>query len=138
MVYCRFQENPIDINEITQKVGKESDGAVVIFTGQARNKTGEKEVTHLEYQLYHEMAEKELEKILRDASAKWDLTDCAVIHRYGKVLPGQVSIIIGVSSPHRDEAYSASRYIIDTIKKTVPVWKKEFYRDGSSWITKGS
>jgi len=138
MIYCRFQEAPIDINEITQKVGKDSDGAVVIFTGQARNQTGEKEVTRLEYQIYQEMAEKELEKILRDASAKWNLTDCVVIHRFGKVLPGQVSIIIGVSSPHRDEAYSSSRYIIDTIKKTVPVWKKEFYRDGSSWITKGS
>ena len=138
MIYCRFQEDPIDITEITAAVGKESDGAIILFTGQARNKTGEKEVTHLEYQLYHKMAEKEMEKILRDACEKWSLTDCMVVHRYGRVLPGQASIVIAVSSPHRGEAYTASRYIIDSIKKTVPIWKKEFYRDGSSWITKGS
>jgi len=138
MVYCRLQVEAIETAELVTGIGGENDGAVVFFYGQARNHSKGRDVNYLEYQVYHEMAEKELQKIIQHASSTWELSDCVVIHRYGRILPGETSIVIGVSSSHRDEAYTASRYIIDTIKKKVPIWKKEFYSDGSCWITKGS
>lgn len=137
MIYYRFQEEAIEMAELISEIGAEQDGAVVFFLGQARDHSRGMDVKYLEYQVYHEMAGKELEKVMHDAVINWKLSDCVVIHRYGRVFPGETSIAIGVSSSHRDEAYTASRYIIDTIKKTVPIWKKEFYSDGSSWVSEG-
>jgi len=130
-----IQTEPIDIAAVLHETGTDNDGAVVIFVGRARNTSRGKEVTHLDYEAYGEMALSELEKIGSRAIETWSLSDCIIIHRYGKVEIGTPSIIIAVSSPHRNEAYEASRYIIDTIKKTVPIWKKEFYTDGSEWIS---
>jgi len=133
MKTIRFQTEPIvaDCSEI----GNEKDGALVTFIGRPRNNSNGKTVTHLEYEIYQEMALKETEKILDEAISRWDITDCLVIHRYGRVGIGETSILICISSPHRDEGFQACRFIIDTIKKTVPVWKKEHYTDGSSWIS---
>jgi molybdopterin synthase catalytic subunit len=133
-----FQKEPIDIERIIQETGSHSDGALVSFTGRARNRSGSKDVLKLEYELYDSMALKELDKIVDHAMGRWMLSCCTVIHRYGRVDIGEASIVIAVSSPHRKESFAACMFIIDEIKKKVPVWKKEFYSDGSVWITEGS
>ncbi|PKL37932.1 MAG: molybdenum cofactor biosynthesis protein MoaE [Spirochaetae bacterium HGW-Spirochaetae-1] len=135
MIEIKLQLEPIDIAAANALTGTEQDGALVTFIGRARNKSKGKQVSYLEYEIYEEMARSELEKIARDASAEWTITDCLIVHRYGRVNIGEASIIICVSSPHRDESFQAARFIIDTIKKTVPIWKKEFYSDGSQWIS---
>ncbi len=138
MKLTKFQTEAIEINSFTNKCGTDEDGSILTFIGQARNKSKGKEVEYLEYELFNSMAITELNKIVDFAISKWELTDCIVIHRYGKVKISEGTIFIAVSSPHRDASYQASRYIIDTIKETVPIWKKEFYNDGSHWIGSGS
>jgi molybdopterin synthase catalytic subunit len=138
MIKIKYQTEPININSITDNIATDADGAAVIFIGAVRNYSNGKNVLYLEYEIYNEMAEKELNKITEEAFKHWKITNCEVVHRYGKVKIGETSIVIAVASGHRDESYKASRYIIEEIKKRVPVWKKEFYSDGSNWITKGS
>ncbi|MCL2025256.1 MAG: molybdenum cofactor biosynthesis protein MoaE [Leptospirales bacterium] len=133
MKIIRFQAEPIAADH--PEIGDAKDGALVTFIGRPRNHSNGKTVTHLEYEIYQEMAEKETEKILDEALERWNITGCLVIHRHGRVEIGETSILICVSSPHRDEGFQACRFIIDTIKKTVPVWKKECYTDGSSWVS---
>lgn len=130
-----IQTEDIDIAALTAQLGTAEDGAVVTFIGRARNNSMGKGVDHLDYEIYNSMAIKELQKIADEAMEKWPITMCFIVHRYGPIAIGEASIFIGVSSPHRKEAYESSSYLIDEIKRRVPVWKKEFYRDGSSWIT---
>lgn len=129
-----IQEEPIDIAHIMKETGTEADGAVVTFVGRVRDSARGKSVLRIEYEVYDNMARKEIRKIVDDAFEKWGIGTCTVAHRYGPVAIGEPSIVIAVSSPHRAEAFHATQYIIDTVKKTVPIWKKEFYSDGSSWI----
>ena len=133
-----FQEEPINTNEIINETGTEADGSVITFIGMARNFSRGKEVTHLEYEIYENMAEKEMEKIIDESIKRWKLSSCIVVHRYGRVNMKEASILISLSSPHRKESFQASQYIIDTIKERVPIWKKEFYIDGSQWISERS
>lgn len=135
MLKVTLQKEPIDIQMIIGEASSDADGALVTFTGMARNHSGGSSVTRLEYECYDSMARKELEKIGSDALARWPVNNCIIVHRFGVVEIGESSILIAVSSPHRDEAFQAARYIIDTIKKTVPIWKKEFYPDGSVWVS---
>jgi molybdopterin synthase catalytic subunit len=132
-----FTKDPIDINDIISYCGTGSDGAIVTFIGRARDNSDGRRVTGLEYEIYEDMAIKELEKIVSKAMDMRPVTNVMVVHRYGSVNIGESSIIIGVSSPHRDEAFQTARYIIDNIKKSVTVWKKELYEDGSCWISEG-
>lgn len=132
-----FQKEPIDPAAAMEALGTDSDGAVVTFIGRARNESGGKRVERLEYEIYEEMARREMEKIV-DGLSGFGLNSCVVIHRHGSVEIGEASIFIGVSSPHREESFRAARSIIDAIKKTVPLWKKEFYSDGSTWISERS
>ena len=129
-----LQNEPIDISRVLSEVGTDSDGAVVSFVGRVRNFSNEKTVLHIEFEAYNEMARKEIKKAADDACEKWHLNSCLVMHRFGRIEIGEACIIIAVSSPHRKEAFQAAQYIIDAIKKEVPIWKKEFYSDGSSWI----
>ncbi len=127
-----FQKEKIDVEKAVSRCGSGADGAVVSFVGRVRNSSEGKDVVRLEYDLYDDMAVSEMEKIVSEANDRWEISDCTVIHRYGRIDVGEVSILIVVSSPHRDAAFQAVRYIIDTVKKKVPIWKKEFYSDGSS------
>ncbi len=133
-----IQKDPIDIGGLMESVATDADGAVVSFIGRARNSSRGKDVTSLDYEVYDTMARREMEKIMNEAVERWSLNGCCIVHRYGHVEIGDASIFITVSSPHRDEAYQASRFIIDTIKKKVPIWKKEYYSDGSSWISESA
>ena len=134
MIQVVIQQEPIDLAHVMSQAGTDSDGAVVVFIGRTRNNSNGRTVERLEYQVYSEMAHKELRKAADDASARWSLNSCIVVHRYGPVGVGEASILIAASAPHRGDAFHAAQYIIDTVKEKVPIWKKEFYSDGSSWI----
>jgi len=129
------QKEIINLNVITDTSASYGDGSDLIFIGKVRDISRGKKVTHIDYDIYNEMAVKEMHKIADEASVNHELNRIVIIHRYGRVTLGETSILILVSSPHRDSSYQASRYIIDEIKKRVPIWKKEFYDDGSEWIS---
>jgi len=129
------QKDPIIINNFINEGITNSDGSDLIFIGKVRDSSQNKKVLYIDYDIYSEMAVKELNKIADEAGSLHNLSRTIIIHRYGRVTTGEASILIIVSSPHRDSSYTASRYIIDEIKKRVPIWKKEFYNDGSEWIS---
>jgi len=129
------QKDPININNFINEGITNSDGADLIFIGRVRDSSQNKKVLYIDYDIYSEMAIKELNKIADEAVSEHNLNRVIIIHRYGRVTAGESSILILVSSTHRDSSYSASRYIIDEIKKRVPIWKKEFYNDGSEWVS---
>ncbi len=134
MISIILQQEQIDAARVLAEAGTAADGALVSFIGRVRNSSRGKTVTHIEYEAYGEMARKQLRKIVDEAVARWSLGCCSVVHRFGRVSTGETSIVIAASTPHRDAAFQAVRYIIDAIKVDVPIWKKEFYSDGSSWI----
>jgi molybdopterin synthase catalytic subunit len=134
MISIIIQQEEIDTARIIGTTGTDDDGAVVSFIGRVRNASRGKTVLSMEYEIYDEMARKELQKIAEEACARWSLSHCTVVHRYGRVGIGEASIVISAASPHRREAFQAVQFIIDTVKEQVPIWKKEFYSDGSNWI----
>jgi len=130
----RIVETEICQSEIVRQVSSKGAGAVVTFDGTVRDNARGKEVTHLFYEAYPEMAIKELAKIRTQALEKWPLEQVAIVHRVGKMEIGESSVFIAVSSPHRADAFDACRFIIDELKTSVPIWKKEHYQDGEVWI----
>ena len=127
----------IDIQKITESVQKPEDGAVVVFDGVVRNHSKGKAVRYLEYDAYETMAIRKLEEVGARAKSKYEIRDIAIVHRLGHMEVGECSVAIVVASAHRDPAFDACRFAIDTIKEIVPIWKKEFYEDGEVWIEGG-
>jgi len=123
----------IDPTAVAAAVRRPEAGAVIVFEGVTRNHHDGRSVLRLEYEAYVEMAERELAAIVRLASDQWPDIRAAVVHRLGVVSLGEASVVIAISAPHRDMAYAASRFLIDTLKAKVPIWKKEVYSDGSTW-----
>lgn len=107
-------------------------GASVIFIGMVRHQLNEKKVSHLEYEAYEEMAEKLIEELVASAFEKWAIEEIKILHRIGRVWLGQIAVAVEVKSVHRDDAYQVSRYLIEEIKHKVPIWKKEYFQDGTS------
>lgn len=130
----RLVSEPIDPQAVVQAVSSPQAGAVVTFDGVVRNHARGKEVTHLYYEAYPEMAWAQMRKIRQQAMERWPLTGMAIVHRIGRLEIGESSVFIAVSSPHRKDAFEACRFAIDTLKQCVPIWKKEHYRDGEVWI----
>lgn len=128
------QREPINIEKLLENGESPSDGADLVFIGKVRDHSRGKTVLHIDYEIYDTMAIKELNRIADETLTNWKISRILIVHRYGRVNIGEPSIVIAVSSSHRDESYQGSRYIIDEIKKRVPIWKKEFYSDGSEWI----
>jgi molybdopterin synthase catalytic subunit len=124
----------IDLNEDYSYLRSEEAGAINLFVGTVRNHTKGKQVTKLDFEAYDQMALKEMNKIAQQANEQWPLCKVAVIHATGAKEPGEPVVVIGVSSAHRDASFEACRFIIDELKKTVPIWKKEFYEDNSVWV----
>ncbi|TGK79150.1 molybdenum cofactor biosynthesis protein MoaE [Leptospira noumeaensis] len=114
-----------------------SMGGYVFFAGIVRDINEGKQVTHLEYEAYSELANQMIENIIQDAFKTWELEFAECIHRLGRLGLGDVAVIVNTGAVHRDEAYKANRYIIDRVKHEVPIWKKEYYVDGSSEWSKG-
>ena len=125
---------PIDIQSIGSSLVRPEDGAVTIFLGTVRDNARGRRVVRLEYHAYEGMALKKLEEVAVDARKRYAITDISIIHRLGALALKECSIAIAVTAPHRGAAFDACRYAIDTIKQVVPIWKKEFYEDGSAWI----
>ena len=120
-------DHPIGIEKIKMELYHPSAGAVVDFEGRVRDHNNGQRVSSLEYQCYLEMALVEGEKILSGAKEMFPILDACAVHRQGHLQIGEVAVWVGVISAHRDESFKACRYIIDTIKNTVPIWKKEYY-----------
>jgi molybdopterin synthase catalytic subunit len=130
----RLVRDPIDIASIRDSLLRPEDGAVAVFEGVVRNHARGKQVRHLEYHAYEAMALRQMEQIECDAKALFPIRDIAIIHRLGRLEQTECSVAIVVVSAHRGPAFEACRYAIDTLKKTVPIWKKEYYEDGEVWI----
>jgi molybdopterin synthase catalytic subunit len=127
--------DPIQAEEVLDRVRDASDGAVVLFLGVVRDHNEGRDVRGIEYEAYQEMAMSVMTAIALEAGESVDTDRIAVVHRTGELEVGEVSLAIAVGSPHREEAYQASRYIIEEIKKRVPMWKKERFADGeTSWV----
>ncbi len=130
----RVTDKAINLQELLDFVSDPEAGAVVTFIGTTRNNNEGRKVIALDYEAYPEMAEKELARIGSQARAQWPLGRMAIVHRLGPVQITEASVVIAVSSPHRDAAFAACRFAIEEIKKTVPIWKKEVYEGGEVWI----
>ena len=131
--YSELVRNKIDAAGLIQSMKAPSDGAVIVFEGIVRDNTRGRRTKYLDYHAYEEMAVKQMDALVEQALRDYKIDQARIIHRLGKMEIGETSVWIGVSSPHRGAAYDASRFLIDTLKKTVPIWKKEYFEDGAVW-----
>jgi MoaE-MoaD fusion protein len=134
----RLVEGPLDLGAVISEVEDERAGAIATFQGTVRRQSRGREVIALEYEAYSGMAEKVIAEIAEGVKERYDLCEVAVAHRVGHCEVGEVSVAIAVSAPHRQDALSACRDVIDELKKRVPLWKKEVYEGGEEWIGRGS
>ena len=130
----QITHEPLDPEAITARVRRDSSGAVVTFLGTARSYTGDRKVLHLEYEAYQPMADKKLAEVARELRERWPVEGVAIAHRLGRLEIGGISLVVAVASPHRRAAFAACQYSVDRIKRTVPIWKKEFFRGGEVWV----
>ncbi len=130
----RLQEAPIDATALAANARGDGDGAVSVFLGTVRNVNAGQRVLFLEYEAYAGMAERELERIAAEAIARFAVTSVAIVHRVGRVEIGEASVAIAVSAPHRGPAMDACRFVIDTLKDSVPIWKREHFEGGAVWV----
>lgn len=131
-------EDEIDCGRLLRSVQSPDAGAVVLFVGTTRRLTDGRQTASLDYECYPEMAAKKLEELEAEARGRWPIIQCAIVHRLGHLEPGEASVAVAVSCPHRDEAFAAARWLIDTIKQVVPIWKRENWADGTSeWVHPG-
>ncbi len=127
-------DKPIQINDCIEKVVRAEAGAVNTFIGTVREFTKGKRTLYLEYQAYQAMAEKKLAQIGEEINAKWNDAETAIVHRIGHLDISDIAVVIAVSTPHRNDSFEASRYAIERIKEIVPIWKKEYWEDGTKWV----
>ena len=125
-------KNKIQMRDFCGEPGDFTAGAEVLFFGRVRNHNEGRQVLYLDYEAYESMAEDMIEDCLRQACARWPLTQARILHKTGRVALGEIAVAIQVCAAHRDEAYKASRFLIDEIKHRVPIWKKEFFVDGTA------
>jgi molybdopterin synthase catalytic subunit len=124
---------PIDSQTVLSKIKRAEDGAAVVFEGVVRNNTRGRQTLYLDYEAYEEMALKQMEELVSQAIERFKVRDAAIVHRLGRLEIGETSVLIVVASAHREAAYEASRWLIDTLKRQVPIWKKEHFVDGAVW-----
>jgi molybdopterin synthase catalytic subunit len=124
----------INKDKLINFVACPESGAIDVFIGTTRNSTNSKNVLKLEFESHEPMALKEIQKIIDQAFLKWTISKVVVSHRLGVVEIGEAAVVIAVSAPHRAEAFEACRFIIDALKQTVPIWKKETFEDGEVWV----
>jgi molybdopterin synthase catalytic subunit len=129
-----ISERPVDVELLIERVEADHRGAVAVFLGTVRNHHAGREVERLEYSAYGPMAEAECARIVAEAERTWSVA-VAVEHRVGALGIGDVSVAVVAAAPHRDDAFAACRYVIDEMKHRVPIWKREYYTDGSvAWV----
>jgi molybdopterin converting factor subunit 1 len=133
-----LSEDPLSVDAAIDEVASADAGAIATFIGTTRRRSRGREVVRLEYEAYEGMAEAEMARIADAVREKHDVLAIAIHHRVGVVGIGETSVVIAISAPHRAAALDACRETIDTLKETVPLWKKEIYEGGESWIGRGS
>jgi molybdopterin synthase catalytic subunit len=135
LIVIELTQQPIDFSALTESVRSHQAGAVVLFLGTVREFTGEAHTEWLEYEAFPEMATAALQKLEADVRHRFHVTDAAISHRYGRLELGEVAVAVAVSAPHRAQAFEAGRWLIDTLKECVPIWKKEHYTGGATeWL----
>jgi molybdopterin synthase catalytic subunit len=133
----KMTREPLDaaaVRELERAVTAAGDGGVVTFQGVVRDNARGKRVRYLEYDAYPEMAEEQMRTIAGEVARRWQTQAVAIAHRIGRLEVGECSVVVVVACPHRAEAFEACRYAIDTLKASVPIWKKEAYEDGEEWV----
>ena len=133
-ISIRLTSEPLDVQTCYDFVADPAAGGIVSFVGTVRNHTQGKEVKQLEFSAYASMAVKELQKIAEKALEQFDILKIAIHHAEGLLQVGDIPVVIAVSSAHRQAAFEACAFAIDTLKETVPIWKKEFFEDGEVWV----
>lgn len=129
----------IDYHELTESVRSPASGAVVLFLGTVREMTGDRRTIALDYEAYPQMAEAKLAELETAARQRWPVDKVAIVHRLGHLNLGDISVAVAVSCPHRQQAFEAGQFLIDELKVTVPIWKKENWVDGSTeWVHPGA
>jgi molybdopterin synthase catalytic subunit len=130
-----LSDKPIDVMAVLDRVQSPAAGAVVLFLGTTREMTAGRRTQSLEYECYPEMARKKLVELEAEARRSWPITACAIVHRLGHLELGEASVAVAVSTPHREDALAAAKWLIDTIKEEVPIWKCENWADGTTeWV----
>ncbi len=132
--FIKVTSEKLSLDECYQFVVDQACGGIAVFVGTVRNSTKNKEVTQLDFSTYKPMAIKEMQKIANTALEKFEVKKIAIHHAEGVLKIGDIPVIITVSAPHRKAAFDACQYAIDTLKKTVPIWKKEYFSDGEVWV----
>ncbi len=132
--FIQITREPLDRDALIAAVTDPGVGGIVVFEGVVRDNARGKQVLYLEYDVYPEMAIQQIRDIIAEAEKRWFIDSVAVAHRIGRLEIGEASVMIVVASPHRAEAFEACRYIIDTLKTTVPIWKKEVATNGEEWV----
>ncbi|MEL6672257.1 MAG: molybdenum cofactor biosynthesis protein MoaE [Bacteroidota bacterium] len=127
-------DSPLSAEAAISFVQSDSCGAIDVFIGTVRNHTAGKTVFKLSFEAYEKMAVQEMEKIAQQAADQWPVDKLAFHHRVGDLAVGETAVIIAVSTPHRQASFEACKYAIDTLKQTVPIWKKEFFEGGEIWV----
>ncbi|MHB1034936.1 MAG: molybdenum cofactor biosynthesis protein MoaE [Pirellulales bacterium] len=131
-------DQPIDVPRLLERVRSPRAGAVVLFLGTVRDSTEGRATASLEYEAYCEMAQKKLAELEAEALGRWSLVACAVEHRLGRLAVGEVSVAVAASAAHRQAAFEAGQWLIDSIKQVVPIWKQENWKTGGSdWVHPG-
>ncbi len=134
----RLIHEPIETAALLDFVGSPQAGAVVLFLGTTRQFTRGRQTVALDYECYPEMAEKKLAELESEARRRWPIVECGIIHRLGHLALGEASVAVAVSTAHRRDAFAAGQWLIDTLKETVPIWKKENWADGTTeWVHPG-
>ncbi len=132
--FFEITTEPLDVGAIARRVVPPNCGATVTLDGYVRQFTKGRETLYLEYEGYEPMALKEMEKLVVQAHGKFEIENIGIVHRLGKLEIGETSVVIAVASPHRRAAFEACEWLIKELKRTVPIWKKEVYADGETWI----
>lgn len=131
--YANMVRDTIDTSQILANIKRSEDGAAVVFEGVVRNQTRGRKTLYLDYEAYEEMALQQMEELAERALKQFQVRDVALVHRLGRLQIGETSVLIVVASAHRAAAFEACRWLIDTLKRTVPIWKKEYFEDGAVW-----
>jgi MoaE-MoaD fusion protein len=129
-----LRDSSLDPRAIADALPRAGDGALVTFVGVVREGSRGKSVRALVYEAYGTMALRQMEQLAQEARRRWPVTEVAIAHRTGTLQVGEVSVVIAVAAPHRGEAFDACEWLIDELKRTVPIWKKEMYTEGEAWI----
>jgi MoaE-MoaD fusion protein len=131
--YASIVREAIDTQQVLANLKRSEDGAAVLFEGVVRNQTRGRRTLYLDYEAYEEMALQQMEALAEQSLKQFQIRDVALVHRLGRLEIGETSVLVAVASAHRAAAFDACRWLIDTLKRTVPIWKKEYFEDGAVW-----